>query len=293
MKSFPEECLNFNTRHSESCAKTLWKDMQQIMQVGNKALNSNTHSVGRASCLNSNLRASKIFIDHMTKNASHTSHPNFDWESSSHEFHARLGLFVSNVAVKHKKKLFRHDTYENIDSLRLILGGTFGHGTNDRKLRVSETNRPMTNSATNCITQSPDRNEIFRVRSSNQRIDFEHVEDINRLFIRFRFSQLIMPGGGIKSNTDCDHTLRESLLLDSQNNDNEDMENSTNACECVNEETEFTIDNKTCVKNEVNIGDGHIKTICFNDGRVHVFHNLSEINEIIQKELGMQCFYAL
>ena len=59
------------------------------------------------------------------------------------------------------------------------------------------------------------------LRSSNQRIDFEHVEDITRLFIRFRFSQLIVPVGGAKSYTDCDHALRELSLLGNQNNDNE------------------------------------------------------------------------
>jgi len=114
-------------------------------------------------------------------------HPNVHWESSSYEFLTRLGLVVSNVAVKHKKN-FRCDTCENIESLRLIFGSSFVCGTNDRKPRVSKTNRPVTNSTINCITQTPDRNEIFRLRSSNQRIDFENVECTNRLFIHFRFS---------------------------------------------------------------------------------------------------------
>jgi len=77
------------------------------------------------------------------------------------------------------------------------------------------------------------------------------------------------------------------LLLGNQNNDNEDIENITNSCKHINEETEFTISNKICVINEVNIGERFIKTICFNDGCMHVFHNSREINEIIKNELGI------
>jgi len=172
--------------------------------------------------------------------------------------------------------------------LRSVFGSCYGFGINDRKPNIGKSLLPKANTTIN-ILKSSTVDDTFRIRTLSKGIDFIYNISINRLTIKLRIEQFIIPKTGISSQMECYAPLKE-VLIGIQNttieNSSSDESNDVNRYEYILVGAEFTIDDNTYAIQTINEIDQSIEAYNYNTSQNNTFRNLRQINTIIRNELN-------